>query len=336
MIRRKILLTGASGFAGAHMLKELLLDNENFIYCPVTYRHGGRKDRIPDLITGKKDSNYKVFVTDLAEQQLDFDKLEVDYVINFASESHVDNSIVQPETLVSNNVNLMINVLESIRKSKRSIPLLHISTDEVYGEVVRGRDIREWSSILLPSNPYSASKAMQESLIVAYQRTYGALCCVFNITNMIGEAQNPEKFLPRAISRVLTGQEINVDTNDCGEIGSRKYIYVGDVTKAVAMVLTKIFDGTLSLHRTVEKFHISGSQEYSNLDVIRYVGKSLRMVPRTTIKPSPRKGYDLRYDLNSDKIRSFGWVESKSISEVIDKTVEWTIARRNWLEQEKN
>jgi dTDP-glucose 4,6-dehydratase len=315
------------------MLKQLLTDAGNFVYCPVTYRHGGREDRIANLIPDRSISNHKIFEADLAYKKLDFDDLEIDCIINFASESHVDNSILRPSELVSNNVNLLINILESLKASRRLIPFLHISTDEVYGEVVRGQEKREWNSILLPSNPYSASKAMQEDLIVAYQRTFGIVACLFNITNMIGEAQNPEKFLPRAISRVLTGQEINIDTNLSGEIGSRKYLYVGDVAKAISMVLSHILEGRISLDNGVEKFHISGSFEYSNLDIINFVGQYLDRAPRITVSPSPRRGYDLRYDLNSQKLRDLGWEESRGVPETIKETVKWTVNRPHWLEK---
>lgn len=329
---RKILLTGASGFAGAHMLKRLLADKQNFVYCPVTYSHGGRRERIDDLIKDEFVSRYKLFIADLAQEQLDLDDLEIDCIVNFASESHVDNSILHPANLVGNNVNLLINILESLKHSKRRIPIFHISTDEVYGEVAQGKEIREWASIPLPSNPYSASKAMQENLVVAYWRTFGILSCLFNITNMIGEAQNPEKFLPRAISRVLARQEINVDTNQAGELGSRKYVYVGDVAEAIMYVLKLMFDGNIDLEYRVEKFHISGGVEYSNLEIVNLVGETLGITPLCSINPSPRRGYDLRYDLNSDKIRKLGWSESKAVPEIIRETVNWTVERPHWLE----
>lgn len=314
------------------MLKQLVFEGDNLVLCPVTYCHGGRKERIPDLISNELKSRYTVFEADLAKQRLDFDELGIDFIINFASESHVDNSILHPAKLISNNVSLLINILESIKVSGRKIPLLHISTDEVYGEIPKGKEIEEWNSILLPSNPYSASKAMQEELIVAYQRTFGIESCLFNVTNMIGEAQNPEKFLPRAISRVLVGKKINIDTNQLGEIGTRKYIYVGDVAKAVSMILFKISDKTINLDKGVEKFHISGINEYSNLDIVNLVSESLDREPITTLGPSPRRGYDLRYDLNSEKIRKLGWLESKSVPEIINETVLWTIKRPHWLE----
>jgi dTDP-D-glucose 4,6-dehydratase len=128
------------------------------------------------------------------------------------------------------------------------------------------------------------------------------------------------------------GKKINIDTNQLGEIGTRKYIYVGDVAKAVSMILFKISDKTINLDKGVEKFHISGINEYSNLDIVNLVSESLDREPITTLGPSPRRGYDLRYDLNSEKIRKLGWLESKSVPEIINETVMWTIKRPHWLE----
>ena len=331
MKSRRILLTGASGFAGAHMLRNLLEKTNYYIYCPVTFLHGGSKQRILDLIPIDFVERYSLLEVDLAKSRVGIESLEIDYIVNFASESHVDNSIINPQPFVSNNINLIMNLLESVRESNTRIPFLHISTDEVYGEIKLGDDVKEWVSKLSPSNPYSASKAMQEELILSYQRTYGIRCCIFNITNMIGEAQNVEKFLPRALSRVINRETINIDTNTDGHIGSRKYVYVKDVADGILLILDKIGKGDISLETNVEKFHISGASEFSNLDIVKIISECLNTEPVLTFNPSPRIGYDLRYDLNSQKIRSLGWRESQSVPSTVQQIVEWTLSKSHWM-----
>jgi dTDP-glucose 4,6-dehydratase len=147
---RKVLLTGASGFAGAHMLKQLLTDAGNFVYCPVTYRHGGREDRIANLIPDRSISNHKIFEADLAYKKLDFDDLEIDCIINFASESHVDNSILRPSELVSNNVNLLINILESLQ-TKFTAKLFVVKKKgngiQYFYQVIRTAQVRQCKKI---------------------------------------------------------------------------------------------------------------------------------------------------------------------------------------------
>jgi dTDP-glucose 4,6-dehydratase len=230
-----ILLTGASGFAGAHMLKFLLESTDSFIYCPVTYEHGGHRNRISSLVNAEFNNRFELFELDLAKDSLSgsFDDRNLKLIINFASESHVDRSITDPVHFVSNNVNLMTNILEFTRNHINRVQLIHISTDEVYGAIDDESENVEWNKPYLPSNPYSASKAAQESLSIAYSKTFGLDLTIVNVTNMIGESQNQEKFIPKVIRKINDGEVINVDTDPRGIVGSRKYVYVGDVAEAI-------------------------------------------------------------------------------------------------------
>jgi dTDP-glucose 4,6-dehydratase len=335
----QILLTGASGFAGAHMLKYLLQHTDAVIYCPVTYRHGGHVDRIPSLITELEPDRVKIFEFDLATAELtqDLSETEIDLVINFASESHVDRSIVEPKSFNENNANLMINLLEFARKHLSNCKFVHISTDEVYGSIPIYEENIEWQRPHLPSNPYSASKSAQESLAIAYFRTYQIPLAIINSTNMIGEAQNQEKFLPKAIKKVLTDQEINVDTDDEGNMGSRKYVYVRDMAEAVWLVSQELLATDrreIALSSKPMKYHIAGSEEITNLDMVLSIGRFLDKEPKVTISPSPRPGYDLRYELATDKIRKLGWKESQDIYASIQQIVQWTVVQKAWLEHD--
>ena len=200
-----ILLTGASGFAGSHMLKCLLKNTTSHIFCPVTYRHGGSENRIKSIVSSESAEKYTVFECDLAKENLnDFDFLSgVSLIINFASESHVDRSITEPRNFMSNNINLMINLLEFSRLKNRNLQFIHVSTDEVYGALDKSFSNTEWSRPHLPSNPYSASKSAQESLVVSYYKTFDLNISIINSTNILGEGQNQEKYIPKVIRKIF-------------------------------------------------------------------------------------------------------------------------------------
>jgi dTDP-glucose 4,6-dehydratase len=330
----KVLLTGASGFAGAHMLKFLLSETDSEVVCPVTYRHGGHKDRIPALVPTESLGRVNIFEHDLALTKLPDNEAtrNVDLIINFASESHVDRSIASPIDFSLNNTNLMINLLEFAR-NKKNLHFVHISTDEVYGSIPEGESNREWERPHLPSNPYSASKSAQESMAIAYFKTYQIPLAIINSTNMIGETQNQEKFLPKVINRIEHGYSINIDTNEQGVIGTRKYVNVWDVANAVwlsALELRKSHELTATSGLPL-RYHISGAEEISNLELVKHVGDFLGKEPKIIISPSPRPGYDLRYELSTELIRSLGWSEKKPIREQISEIVRWTISNDKWL-----
>jgi len=332
---KSILLTGASGFAGSHMLKCLVEKTDSLIYCPVTYNHGGHKKRIESIVPNVFKDRYTVLNHDLATQKLNdnmFDA-EIDLIINFASESHVDRAINAPSDFVSNNVNLMTNILEFARKANSHPKFIHISTDEVYGDLESNVDNSEYLRPHLPSNPYSASKSAQESLAIAYYKTYNMNISIINSTNMLGEGQNQEKYIPKTIQYILNNKEINVDTDINGNIGSRKYIYVGDVANAV-LLISKLNNHTRS--KLPEKFHISGSEDISNLDIVKIISNILKISPKTIIAPSPRNGYDLRYELSSNKLLNLGWKVETPIGTKLAEIVNWTLAHPEWLKIDYN
>ncbi len=329
----QILLTGASGFVGAHMLKFLMENTDAHVYCPVTYSHGGHPQRIESLISEQYFNRISLFQHDLANVQLDnsyFPK-NIDQVINFASESHVDRSIVDPHTFVMNNLQLMINLLEFSRKFEIA-SFLHVSTDEVFGDFKDATLNTEWSQPHLPSNPYSASKSAQESLAISYWRTYGVNISIANSTNIIGEAQNIEKFLPKVIGRILSGDIINIDTDIDGNMGSRKYVYARDMVSAIWLIINNATNKKSNTGRDLPvRFHISGSAEISNQMLVNLVGQALKVEPKIQLGVSPRFGYDLRYELDSSKIRALGWEEKLKIEHSIEAICKWTLANQEWL-----
>lgn len=335
--KNAILLTGASGFAGVHMLKYLIENSTLHIYCPVTFTHGGHQKRIDSIIPKSFSHRFTTFVCDLSLENLNkFDFMsEVSAIINFASESHVDRSILNPRSFVSNNIDLMINLLEYTRICDPNIKFIHISTDEVFGSLKQNQDNFEWQLPHLPSNPYSASKSTQESLLVAYHQTYNLNTSIVNVTNMIGEGQNQEKFIPMTIKKIVEDKVINIDTNTKGEIGSRKYIYVGDVAKAISLILA-VLNNSNSDGELPKKFHVSGSKALSNLYVVETISKIIGKEFKFIMSRSPRNSYDLRYQLSSKMMDIIQWKESKSIEDQIAKVVNWTIQNPEWLRMDYN
>jgi dTDP-glucose 4,6-dehydratase len=331
--KTSILLTGASGFAGAHMLKFLIQNTDSFIYCPVTYEHGGHRNRIPSLVSAEFKDRFELFELDLAKDSLvnSFDDSNLRLIINFASESHVDRSITDPAHFVSNNVNLMTNILEFTRNHLNQVQFIHVSTDEVYGAIDAESENVEWNKPYLPSNPYSASKAAQESLSIAYTKTFGLDLTIVNVTNMIGESQNQEKFIPKVIRKLIAGELINVDTDPRGIIGSRKYVYVGDVAEAVYLIYAKMKENDNKLSSLPNKFHISGEQDFTNLQIVNLIAEFLGKDANIQVSESPRPGYDLKYVLSSEKIRSMGWKNKYTIEQRLSQIVAWTLENDEWM-----
>jgi dTDP-glucose 4,6-dehydratase len=227
----------------------------------------------------------------------------------------------------------MINLLEFARLKSRDLQFIHVSTDEVYGALDKSFNNTEWTRPHLPSNPYSASKSAQESLVVSYYKTFDLNISIINSTNILGEGQNQEKYIPKVIRKILNNEDISVDTDIYGTMGSRKYVYAGDVADAVNLI-SKLQNNShkfTSKKNLPERFHISGIDELSNLEIVKIISKILNMESKININPSPRPGYDLRYELSSNKLRDLGWVESKPIIQRLKEIVEWTVSRPEWL-----
>jgi dTDP-glucose 4,6-dehydratase len=332
------IVTGASGFAGIHFLNSLIDLRETSEYiCPVSFKHGGHKERFASILKPDLLNRIEIIETDLAKERIKSIVSESlpHTIVNFASESHVDRSITSPDAFFDNNIQLMINVLEFARNSKSR--LIHISTDEVYGEIPIGSTNFEWERNFMPSNPYSASKVAQEALIISYCRTFNVDVTIMNFTNLIGEGQNQEKFIPRAISRILNGKVINIDTDKSGLVGSRKYLDVRVMSKAVMKILkldSSYLRETFDVATSVPlKFHVPGIKETTNEEIIQFIAKKLNKEPLLTKNPSPRQGYDLRYDLTTSRMMKLGFDSSFDLYDRLAEVVDFTLQNPFWLEK---
>lgn len=346
---KRILLTGAGGFVGSHALRHLLAETDATIVCPVTFEHKGLSDRIRLAMDDMPQAAHRVKVVrcDLTAPisvVTDHEFGPIDVVINFASESHVDRSITHPAPFVLNNVALMCNLLDWARsRADRLEAFVQISTDEVYGPAAPGYAHREWHDLPLPSNPYSASKAAQESIAFSYWRTYDVPLILTNTMNIIGETQDAEKFVPLVLKKVLAGEPIWIHADTDGTPGSRFYLHARNQADGVLFALNSVLAGaTPSRDETLRysdggsrppRFHVVGEREIDNLTLAEMiagvVGKPL--VYEKTAFHESRPGHDLRYALDGTRMAQMGWAPPVPLDESLRRTVEWTLAHPEWL-----
>lgn len=235
----RILLTGAGGSIGVHMLAHIMHNTDWDVLATDSFRHKGEFDRITRVCSDHSDWLQRIDVLphDLVSP---FSPREiaamgkVDIIINLASLSDVQASIDDPVTFIRNNSEIMLNVLELARELKPQV-LLHFSTDEVYGAAAADQAHPEWSTIL-PSNPYAASKAAQEDYAISYWRSYGVPLIITNTMNNFGEMQQPSKYPVIIQKKVEAGEKVTVHANPDGSVGTRYYLHSRNAADAVQIV----------------------------------------------------------------------------------------------------
>lgn len=346
----RVLLTGASGFVGSHVLAGILNDTDWDVVCPVTFRHQGRPARIAavlaDVVAGRRPhARTTVVYCDLSAP---IDPMtahafgDIDLIMNVASDSHVDRSINQPATFVRNNVDVVTNVMDYARVVRPRM-VLHMSTDEVYGPADVGYAHREWDAIR-PSNPYSASKAAQEAIAYSYWRTYDVPVVITNTMNLIGPMQDAEKFLPMCLSRILSGERVDIHSSPEGVPGSRFYLHAGNLADAWLYLAEKLVHPALYSRGAAEpdRYHIVGEREIDNLSLYHLLRETMidmrgapAHLPPANAHPvsfhASRPGHDLRYALDGSKLAGIGWTPPMPLEESLRDTVAWYLANPGWL-----
>jgi dTDP-glucose 4,6-dehydratase len=345
---KRVLLTGHGGFVGHHCLEYLLKHTDWEFICIDSFRHKGTCRRVVE-IEGDL-SRVKTFKHDLSvpfDDQLislifertSHSEKPIDYIFNLASESAVERSTQDPVGCIRNNFEIALNMLEFARKCKNLELFVQFSTDEVYGEAPPFGSHKEWD-MMIPSNPYAASKAGQEMLAIGYFRTYNLPIIIVNTMNMIGERQNPEKFLPKIIQKISLGEEVPIYGDSPKSIGSRVYLHAKNAADSLIFlshIKPTLYSDYVKNGRSYEakpdRYNICGNVELNNLDMAQRVasimGQELkyRLIPSESARP----GYDRRYMLDGTKIREMGWTEAIPFDKSLKLIVDWTLKNPHWV-----
>lgn len=329
------LLTGAGGFVGSHVLHRILQDTDWRVTCPVTLRHHGNSERIAPFLADRPDWAARVgtFLCDLSCPIPTTTAAQigpVDYILNIASESHVDRAISDPAPFVRNNVELMLSLLEFARQAEPSV-FLHMGTDEEYGPAYGDYKHREWDTVL-PSNPYSASKAAQSALATAWWRTYRLPLILTRTMNLISPGQDGEKYIPTVIRKVLAGDVVEIHASPEGLPGSRHWIDAREFAGAWLHLLSHAEAQMHPEHDRPTMYHVVG-EERSNLEIAQAIadilGKPLKY--ELVSFHSSRPGHDLRYALDGTKLAELGWTPQRPLEETLRDIVAWYQANPHWL-----
>ena len=307
---KTILVTGGAGFIGTNFIRYLSKNCNYKIINVDKLSYGSNIENLNDI-----NKNYVFIKRDIGDNLSDIIS-NVDYIINFAAESHVDRSIADPANFVKENINGIINLLETVRKSCNSPKIIQIGTDEEYGDIINGSFTEQ--DILKPSSPYSASKAASSLLALSYFRTYGIKTMVTRTSNNFGKYQFPEKLIPKTIIRNLLNLDIPLYGNGKN---IRDWIYTEDNIRGI---LTVLFKGKYG-----EIYNISSNNELENIDIVEKIFDL--MGKKGKIKyVSDRPGHDVRYSIRSDKLKNLGWEPEYGFSDALKLTVEWYMNNEKW------
>ncbi len=317
---KTLLITGGAGFIGSNFIK-LLIETRN--YQIINYDLLTYSGNVENLKEVENHPNYKFYQGDIC----DFNKLDeiikneqVDGIINFAAESHVDKSILDATPFVNSNIQGVLNLMNVARKNNIQ-RFLQISTDEVYGSADNGITFSEADN-LLPNSPYSASKASADLMVRAFVQTYNFPAIITRSSNNYGPYQYPEKFIPLIISNTIKGKKIPLYGDG---MNIRDWIYVKDNCSAVLDVFEK--------GRIGEIYNIAGNNEKTNIEIIHTILELMNADKNLIEFVKDRPAHDRRYSINSDKLESeIGWMPKYSFEKGIQNTIDWYFNNPNWLE----
>ena len=318
----KALITGGAGFIGSDLVRKL--PNEGFIVSVIDkLTYAGDLRRIENVLN--KISFYMADISNQEAIERIFEKEKPDIVIHYAAETHVDRSIFEPDIFVKTNVLGTLNLLKNSLKYKVK-KFIHISTDEVYGELpLNTTEKFKEDHPLKPNSPYSASKASADMLIRAFIETYALPAIIVRASNNYGPWQYPEKLIPLSIAKLLSNEKIPV--YGTGE-NVRTWLFVEDFTEAIFRIIEKSKEG--------EIYNVGSFEEKKNIEVIKKLIEILGKDEDSIEFVLDRPGHDLRYAVDTTKIeKELGWKAKVSFEEGLRKTVEWYLNNKEWLFEKK-
>jgi dTDP-glucose 4,6-dehydratase len=313
----KLLVTGGLGFIGSNFCRSMLTRHSDCELINVDKMGvGANPASLRDI---ENDKRYTFVKGDICNPRL-VDKLlrGVDAVVNIAAETHVDRSIVDPYAFLQNNTIGTFTILDSMRKRNKKARLVHVSTDEVYGQALEGSFTENTPAN--PSNPYSASKAAADMFVLSYHKTYDLDVSIIRCTNNFGPYQLPEKLIPKTIIRALRNLPIPIYGSGTN---IRDWIYVQDHCEAVDAVLQKGKAG--------EVYNVSAGNEIPNIEIAKKILVMLHKPESLINFVEDRPGHDVRYSLDSTKTRSLlGWQPQFSFQQSLESTVQWYVENEHW------
>jgi dTDP-glucose 4,6-dehydratase len=311
----KILVTGGAGFIGSALVRYILkMGPEVTVIDKLSY--AGDLKRLEGL--DKKYTFYKADICDYRNIESIFKRHKPSIIVNFAAETHVDRSILDSKYFLETNI-FGTKILLDIARKFGVKEFIHISTDEVYGDIKKGKFSED--SSLNPSSPYSATKAAADLLIKSYIRTYSFPAIIIRPCNNYGPWQYPEKLIPLSILKIIRKEKIPVYAK--GE-NVREWLYVEDCARGIFEILKK---GKIG-----EVYNLGSGQEKNNLEVVKLLIKILNATGNMVQFVKDRPGHDIRYSLNSEKLRNeIGWRPKVKFEDGVKLTVNWCLKHKDWL-----
>ncbi|MBI0581605.1 MAG: dTDP-glucose 4,6-dehydratase [Methanomassiliicoccales archaeon] len=320
----KCLVTGGAGFIGANYIRRRLACSEDHLVCLDLLTYSGSLDNLEEALGDDRLSFIKGDINDRSKVFGLFRKERFDQVVHFAAESHVDRSIEDPSAFLKTNVLGTQNLLDACQEF--DVGRFHnVSTDEVYGDLPLDRKDLKFTEdrALRPSSPYSASKAAADLLCLAYHRTYGLPVTISRCSNNYGPYQFPEKLIPRMIMLALRDEKLPIYGN--GE-NVRDWLHVSDHCTAIDAILKKGHPG--------EVYNVGGNCEMRNIDLVKLILRHLGKGEELLSFVPDRKGHDLRYAIDNEKIsRELGWSPSVTFDKGMKDTIDWYLNNGRWLER---
>ncbi len=327
-----LLIPGGCSFISSHLVEHILANTDWRITVLDGLTYAGDPARIYEA--GKFDkSRVRIFWHDLRAPLMG--TLErrigpVDYIVNMASNSHIDASIEDPVPFVKNNVSIALNMLEYARVWPRARAFVQIETDEIFGSLPTAESpgFDEWACIN-PSNPYSASKACMGAIATAYWRTYGVPVILVCPMNCFGERQDREKFIPKCVRAIEAGEKILIHGTP-QNIGSRHWLHARNVSDAILFLLKRPVATYPEADRP-DRYNVVGDR-LNNLEMAQRIASIMGMPLeyRFDHNPRSRPGHDLHYGLDGSKLAGLGWRPPVDFNNSLERTVKWTTQNPCW------
>ncbi len=320
---QRVVVTGGCGFIGSNFLIYMVNKYKDYEFVNVDIlTYSGNKENLKDLESNK---NYKFIEADICDSAIMENIIRKgDILVNFAAESHVDNSIKDPGIFIKTNVLGTHNVLDIARKKGAKL-FVQISTDEVYGSLNFNAKSSKEDDLLKPSSPYSASKAAAEQICFGNMRTFNQHIIITRSSNNFGPYQFPEKVIPLFVTNLIEGKKVPL--YGTGK-NVRDWIYVRDNVEAIDFI---IHNGKVG-----EIYNIGGGNEIQNIELTKEILAGMNVGEEFIQYVEDRKGHDLRYSLDCNKLKELGWAPKFNFKEALKETINWYKANELWWKPLKN